>query len=234
MAGHRCSVAGGTPTRRERLRAQTLAEIREHGYAQVAGADRLPCRSTASPRRWACPDQGCTATSPPANELLITLVTESYEDLADTLIRAAEDARRRAPEGRLRAAVDAYRDWARAQPHGYRLVFGSCYGSGELDPDRIIPTAHRAMGVILAALADVSLGEGAPAVGDAARRRQLTRWGASRSDDEPLEPAVLQLALLAWTRLHGVVSLEIEGFFDQVGVDPGRLYITNPRFRPAC
>jgi hypothetical protein len=24
--------------------------------------------------------------------------------------------------------------------------------------------------------------------------------------------------------MHGIISLEIEGFFDQVGVDPARLY----------
>jgi hypothetical protein len=32
------------------------------------------------------------------------------------------------------------------------------------------------------------------------------------------------LGLAAWTRLHGIISLEIEGFFLQVGVDPARLY----------
>ncbi len=39
-----------------------------------------------------------------------------------------------------------------------------------------------------------------------------------------MEPDDLLLALTAWTRMHGIISLEIEGVFEQVGVDPARLY----------
>jgi hypothetical protein len=53
---------------------------------------------------------------------------------------------------------------------------------------------------------------------------QVTAWGSRSSDDSQLEPRVLLLGLVAWTRIHGIISLEIEGFFDQVGVDPARLY----------
>jgi hypothetical protein len=35
---------------------------------------------------------------------------------------------------------------------------------------------------------------------------------------------VLLLGLLAWSRMHGILSLEIDGFYDYVGVDPGLLY----------
>jgi hypothetical protein len=34
------------------------------------------------------------------------------------------------------------------------------------------------------------------------------------------------LGLLAWTRLHGIISLEIEGFFTQLGIDPALIYDT--------
>jgi Tetracyclin repressor-like, C-terminal domain len=43
------------------------------------------------------------------------------------------------------------------------------------------------------------------------------RWSIPPAGD-------LMLGLAAWTRLHGIISLEIEGFFLQVGVDPARLY----------
>ncbi len=103
-------------------------------------------------------------------------------------------------------------------------MFGSTYGSGALDPGRIIPAAHRAMGVILAAVAD--LDGAAPKVTDVLAR-QLSGWAARSSEDEPpLEPGVLLLGVLAWTRRHGIVSLEIEGVFDQMKIDPARLYDT--------
>ena len=214
------------PSRRERMRALTLAEIREHGYAQIAegGPTALSLNGIAKAMGLSGPSM--YRYFPSRDELLATLVTESYEELADALTRAAERARRRAPARRLRVIVDAVRGWALAQPHRYRLVFGSSYGSGALAPARIIPAAHRAMGVVLTGLAEIDSAHPAAPLADAALRRQLTEWGETRSTDSAPAPGVLLLGLLAWTRLHGIVSLEIEGFFDQVGVDPARLYKT--------
>jgi hypothetical protein len=154
---------------------------------------------------------------------MATLVTESYEDLADTVDAAAEHARARSPEQRLLIALDTVRDWALKAPYRYRLVFGSTYGSGELDPERIIPTAHRPMRIILAALSDIETGSGQGTVTDTVLRRQLKGW-AENTDEPHDEPAVLLLGLTAWTRLTGILSLEIEGIFTQMGIDPERLY----------
>ena len=216
-------AAGTAPSRRERLRAQTLADIREHGYAQIAegGPTALSLNGIAKAMGMSGP--GLYRYFASRDELLATLVTESYEDLADALERAAEQARRRAPEARLRAIGEAFRAWALAQPHRYRLVFGSTYGSGELDPDRIIPAAHRSMGVLLRVLADLTAEPAAP-IGDTILRRQLAEWAAGRPDNLHLEPDLLALGVLGWTRLHGVISMEIEGIFEQMGIDPARLY----------
>jgi hypothetical protein len=83
------------------------------------------------------------------------------------------------PDDRLRAVADAYRGWALAHPHRYRLVFGSVPGSGALDPDRVIPAAHRAMRVLLAALADL---------GPAAAAPDVTRCGSGTSTPIPSWP----------------------------------------------
>ena len=127
------------------------------------------------------------------------------------------------PEGRLRAAAAAFRGWALEHPHRYRLVFGSTYGSGALDPERVIPAAHRGMSVLLAALAELGPADAAPSVDDPILGRQLADW-AERHGEPPLAPGVLLLGVAAWTRMHGIVSLEIEGVFEQLGVDPARLY----------
>ncbi len=211
------------PSRRARLRAQTLVDIREHGYAQIAegGPTALSLNGIAKAMGMSGPAMYRYFAS--RDELLATLVTESYEALADALIDAAEQARRRTPEGRVRAAAAAYRGWALEHPHRYRLVFGSTYGSGALDPERVIPAAHRGMTVLLAALAELGPADDAPSVGDPILGRQLAGW-ADRHGEPPLAPGVLLLGLAAWTRMHGIVSLEIEGVFEQLGVDPARLY----------
>ncbi|MFD5757898.1 TetR-like C-terminal domain-containing protein, partial [Streptomyces sp. NPDC127044] len=40
----------------------------------------------------------------------------------------------------------------------------------------------------------------------------------------PAPPATLHRALAFWTRLHGVLSLELAGHFTGMGFDPERFY----------
>jgi len=211
------------PSRRERLRAQTLAEIREHTYAQIAqgGPAALSLNGIAKAMGMSGPALYRYFSS--RDELMATLVTESYEDLADTVDAAAEHARARRPEQRLGTVLDAVRKWALKAPHRYRLVFGSTYGSGELDPARIVPAAHQPMSVILAALSDIDAGSGHTTVTDTTLRRQLARWAENTNEPQD-DPAVLLLGLTAWTRINGILSLEIEGIFTQMGIEPERLY----------
>ena len=211
------------PSRRDRVRSNTLAEIREHGLAQVAegGAAALSLTGIAKAMGMSGPALYRYFSS--RDDLLVALIEESYQDLADTLTDVAEQTRSETAEKRLRAALDGTRQWALRQPHRYRLVFGSSYGSGELDPARITPQAQRAMDVVLTALSNLGPGEQAATVRDSVLRDELSSWG-QRSSGSPHDPRVLLLGLLAWTRMHGILSLEIEGFFGQVGVDPARVF----------
>lgn len=52
---------------------------------------------------------------------------------------------------------------------------------------------------------------------------QLAAWALSRGE-EGLAPAVLLAGLRAFTRLHGVLSLEVAGQFGPMGFDPALLY----------
>jgi AcrR family transcriptional regulator len=211
------------PSRRERLRAQTLAEIREHGFAQLAEGGPAALSLTGIAKAMGMSGPALYRYFASRDDLLVALVEESYEDLAGTLTEVAYRTRSGTPEERFRAALNGTRRWALSQPHRYRLVFGSSYGSGELDPDRIIPPAQRAMEIVLAALSELGPAEQAATVSDSVLRRELAHWG-NRSANSPHDPRVLLVGLLAWTRVHGIISLEIEGFFEQVGVDPARLY----------
>ena len=161
-------------------------------------------------------------------DLLVALVADSHEDLADTLEAAAAGASAGSPSSgdRLRAVTAAYRAWALAHPHRYRLVFASRYGSGLLAPDRVMPAATRTMDVLSAAVAELGTAPGTAAPHTAPRgplAEQLNRWQESRAGTTVLSPATLHLSVLTWTRLHGLVSLEIEGVFVSMGMDAGLL-----------
>ena len=122
------------PSRRARLRAQTLSEIREHGYAQIAEGGPTALSLNGIAKAMGMSGAAMYRYFASRDELLTTLVTESYEDLAERLEQVAHRARRRAPESRLRAALQGLRDWALAHPHRYRLVFGRHLRVGRAGP----------------------------------------------------------------------------------------------------
>jgi AcrR family transcriptional regulator len=215
------SAAG--QTHRERLRALTVAEIKDQAYAQIAegGPGALSLSGIAKAMGMSGPAMYRYFSS--REDLMATLVTESFEDLADSLSSVADAAQGQAPADRLRAVAHGFRRWALTAPHRYRLVFASPYGTGALDPNRIIPAATRSMTVILSALDDLE-GSPAPPLSDRILGRELEEWGKRQGSGQNLDEGVLLLGMLAWTRLHGIISLEIDNFFLQVDVDPARIF----------
>ncbi len=54
----------------------------------------------------------------------------------------------------------------------------------------------------------------------------LARWGRQAGADPGAGPAVLRLGVLLWSRVHGLVSLELAGAFESMGID-GELLLTS-------
>jgi AcrR family transcriptional regulator len=107
--------------------------------------------------------------------LLHELIKDAYGDLADALARADD-------------LFTAYREWALAQPHRYRLLFAAPLQGYDAHQPELVAAAQRSMDVLLR-----------------------------------LEPDV-ERAVTMWSRMHGHVSLEIEGNFASMGLDPEALY----------
>jgi AcrR family transcriptional regulator len=200
-----------------------MAEIREHGLAQIAEGGPGALSLTGIAKAMGMSGPALYRYFASRDDLLVALVEASWADIADAMTEAAKRTQSATPEERLRAALNGTRQWALSQPHRYRLVFGSSYGSGKLDPDRIIPPAQRTMEIVLAALSEMGPAERAATVNDSELRRELVRWG-NGSEDSPYDPRVLFLGLLASIRIHGVISLEIDGFFEQIGIEPDRIF----------
>lgn len=212
------------PTRRERLRAQALAEIKQHALAQLAqdGLEALSLMGVARAMGMSGPALYRYFGS--RDDLLAALVADAWNELADALEGAADAARRRSPPARFRAVCDAYRAWALEHPHRYRLAMETDYGSGRFAPETTLPAAGRAMAVVLAAVADLGP---LPAPRPGALRAldaQLERWITTRAMRNDLPAASLEMAVLAWTRIHGIMSLELVGVFESMALDPALLH----------
>jgi AcrR family transcriptional regulator len=156
------------------------------------------------------------------DELLAGLVTDGYGELADTVQQAAAGAARRAPARRLAAVADAYRAWARANPYRYELLF-SVRPPTYSDPTEAIAAIHPAMVVLLELLGEIAGAAGAPAPGGKLEG-QLLRWADLRGGGVDARTVlVLKLGVLTWSRLHGIVSLELAGILADMGLDAGLL-----------
>ncbi|MDV6289382.1 TetR-like C-terminal domain-containing protein [Streptomyces sp. UP1A-1] len=110
------------------------------------------------------------------------------------------------------------RSWALADPQRYFLVFGTPV-PGYHAPADVTQIAAETMAVILDACAGPhGRGRGADGVRGAPRRPPAVGGRA------PGSPAALHRALSFWTRLHGVLSLELAGHFAGMGFDPALLF----------
>ena len=152
------------------------------------------------------------------DDLISALIEDAYADLAEALEAAA--AGRRSAATRFRAVAAAYRAWALANPRRYALAFAQ-RPPGYREPEALAAVAHRSMIVILDALAALGPAD------DAAPGRldgQLRAWAAARPGTPELPAAVLWLGVMTWSRLHGLVALELLGTYAQMGIDPAPLY----------
>ena len=221
------------PTRRERQRQQTLAEIKARAMDQVADGGAGAVSLNAIARAMGMSPAALYRYFPSRDALLAELVADAYGSLADALGQAADRAAGGAE--RLVAVAHAYRDWALAHPNSYLLIFQTSSGSGlDLDPDRTVAAAQRSMDVFLSALgaagpAGVARRAGPPAGPlDPELAGQIEAWAqraqalGSQTPDLPAER--LHLGLVAWTRLHGLISLELGQHLAATGVDPALLY----------
>ena len=216
-------------SRRDRLRAQTLDEIRMHAWAQVdaGGAHALSLNAIAKAMGMSGPALYRYFAS--RDELLGALVIEGYGDLVATLRDAAAAAARKAPAARVAAVAAAYRAWALAHPRRYVMLFDPRPDDIGDSPEAIA-TIHEGMVVLLEALGDAAP-DGGPGAGRGRGRgrgrdkldQQLERWARSRDTLLDLPAAVLRAGVLAWTQLHGTVSLELAGALPAMGLDAGLL-----------
>ena len=208
-------------TRRERVREQTLREIEQHALAQVAEGGVAALSLNAIAKAMGMSGPAIYRYFGSRDELLAALITDGYRELGESVTTAARATARRAPARRLAAVAEAYLAWAHANPYRYDLLF-SVRPATYSDPAEAIEAIQPAMVALLELLGEIAGEAGAPSPG-AKLEGQLRRWAAAGGDVDAPPPGVLKLGVLAWSRLHGIASLELAGILGDMGLDAGLL-----------
>ncbi len=212
------------PKKNEKI--PNLAEaIKNSAWEQIAknGAAALSLRAIAR-------DLGITA---PAiynhfyrrDDLVTALIVDAYTSLGKSQQAAIENLPVVDIQGRFTALGMGYRAWAITYPQRYQLIFGTPIPNYEANEELTLPAATEAL---------VPLLETIQAFSNASRLRldrispltaeleaMLNNW---QEVVEGVEPEVLYAALITWSRVHGLVFMEIANHFPSYITDSGEIF----------
>ena len=212
--------APGPPTMRERYRAQVRGEVKQAALRQLAQSGPAGLSVSAIGKQLGVSGPALYRYFASRDELLTELVIDAYNDLADALRTAAGQPASQQPRARFEALARAYRSWALAQPHRYRLLYGPPLPGYDAHAQRLVDASQAAMNQLLGVLCE--LGDRAAPAPPQPLASQLTAWTLAHDPD--IDPATALRAVLTWSRLHGLVSLEIAGNFTSMGIDPDQVF----------
>lgn len=198
-------------TPRERYRAQVRTEIKERAWEQIATAGASALSLNAIAKQMGMSGPALYRYFSGRDELITELVRDAYRSLADTFRAAAEAG------ADLSGLANALRGWALKDPQRYFLIYGTPV-PGYHAPDDTTAISSEIMATLLDACA--ALPADGPATPFDAHLEGHRDWAG----DHPAPPAALHRALTFWTRLHGVLSLELAGQFSGMGLDPAQLF----------
>lgn len=199
-------------TARDRARAELTQEIKNEARRQLAvdGAQKLSLRSVA--RALGMVSSAIYRYFPSRDDLLTALIIDAYNAIGDAAEQAAVGE---TPREKWIAVYHAVREWARANPHEYALIYGSPIPGYQAPQDTVVAAARAP----LALLGILGEGELKPAFAGPPLPKGLAAQLDAREFARELSSETVNRAIVAWSQLFGMLTFELFGQF--VGsVDP--------------
>jgi AcrR family transcriptional regulator len=210
-------------TRRERVRAATVEEIKQTARTLLVNDGPTGVTLRAIGRQMGLTAAALYRYFPNLESLVNALCADLYDDLTRHLERARDAVDSTEPGDRLIALCRAFRRWSLDHPTEFTVMFGSPLPAlagpqppGH-DPEHVNQPAHRA-GMRFAAVFGTLFAElwtrapfpvPAPDEIPPALRVQLEAYIGRAGVDLPAGAA--QVFLSSWIRLYGMVALEVYG-----------------------
>lgn len=185
-------------------------EIKNAAWRQIAefGAPALTLRGIARNLHITAP--AIYNYYPSRDELVTALIIDAYNSMADSQLSAIENIQPEDHGARLLSLGSAYREWAITHPQRYQLIFGTPIPGYHAPLEATMPAASRSLEPLIMCLAaawrDGELRHHASSQISPALQQQLFEWRQYTS--VPHEQILLSVMII-WSRVHGLVSLEI-------------------------
>ena len=200
--------------------------IKDTAWKQIAefGAPALSLRAIARDLKITAP--AIYNYFPDRDALVTALIVDAYKSFGDSQIEARDAVPVEDIEGRMMAIGMAYRRWAQAYPQRYQLIFGTPIPGYEAPLMEVLPSSVRSLSALVSVVEQLH---------QSGRLKIITlpevkteykvsfeMWKNYGGDVDILS---LTTSMLIWSRVHGIVSLEIAGNLPPFGASGDDLYL---------
>lgn len=200
------------------LTNQILETARSHLVER--GATELSLRAVAR-------DLGMASSAvyryfPSRDALLTALIVDAYNALGKAAEEADAAEERDDHLGRWRAIAHAVRDWAKAHPHEYALIYGTPIPGYEAPQDTIDPAARVTL-VLLDLLREIPAPAGGLSVPISEELATQTHNVRDLAQLDLPDDQILR-GITAWVLIYGLVNFELFGSFKNSFDEAGPLF----------
>ena len=200
--------------------------IKDTAWKQIAefGAPALSLRAIARDLKITAP--AIYNYFPNRDALVTALIVDAFTSLGNSQKSALENVKNKDSVTRLSTLGLGYRDWAMTHPQRYQLIFGTPIPNYDAPADITLPAAAWAL-VPLVETIQVLFVEGKLKVErlekiSAKLKKMIEAWKGFVGGN--IEAEVLYLALVIWSRVHGLVTLELGHQMPSFITDPGEVF----------
>jgi AcrR family transcriptional regulator len=200
--------------------------IKEMAWKQIAefGAPALSLRAIARELKITAP--AIYNYFPRRDHLVTALIVDAYTSLGDSQKSILESMSKKDATTRFSALGMAYRDWAVTYPQRYQLIFGTPIPNYDAPEDTTTPAAAWALLPLIQTI-QALYDEGSLRMERLARlspelKSMLETW--KQFTGNIAETEVLYIAYVVWSRVHGLVTLELGGQLPSFFTDPGEIF----------
>ena len=200
--------------------------IKDTAWKQIAefGAPALSLRAIARELKITAP--AIYNYFPSRDHLVTALIVDAYTSLGDSQKSTLENVSKKDGATRFSALGIAYRDWAITYPQRYQLIFGTPIPDYDTPEDITTPAAAWALLPLIETI-QALYNEGNLRVERLARlspklKSMLETWKQFTGNVTEIE--VLYVAYVVWSRVHGLVMLELGGQLPSFFTDAGEIF----------
>jgi AcrR family transcriptional regulator len=212
------------PTKKKQI-PHLQEAIKETAWKQIAelGAPALSLRAIARELKISAP--AIYNYFPSRDDLVTALIVDAYNSLGDSQEGALDGLSVDDHAARLSALGLAYHQWAVTYPQRYLLIFGTPIPNYHAPDDITLPAAIRALAPLIRVLQSAyeagSLHVERLAAPTTKLKTMLNAW---KKFEDRSDPEALYLALVIWSRVHGLVMLEIGNHIPPSLDDPAEIF----------